>query len=76
MHLAPLRGERSDCEAIRVRGPLRDPERSGRSSGAAGDSLRSSSGDAPHPNLLPARGEKEQKVQTGYMGNRIDRRHG
>ncbi len=46
-YLSPPRGERSDCEAIGVRGPIRDSE---------------PSGNAPSPHPLPARGERVSRV--------------
>lgn len=47
-NLSPVRGERSECEAIRVRGPIRDSERQSM---------------PHHPDLLPARGEKGKLVR-------------
>jgi branched-chain amino acid transport system ATP-binding protein len=33
-------------------------------------------GEAPHPSPLPASGEREGPVLTGYIGDTVDRRHG
>src|SRR5208282_5491574 len=51
-------------EGGRVRGPLRDSERRGRSSVVADYSLDAQAADAPpHPDPLPARGEREPVAQ-------------
>ncbi len=51
-------------EGGRVRGPLRDSERRGRSSGVADYSPNAQAADAPpHPDPLPARGEREPVAQ-------------
>jgi hypothetical protein len=53
----PACGERSTREARRVRGPLRESERAER---------------PPHPDLLPARGEKERAEQEAIQCICID----
>jgi hypothetical protein len=60
--LSPLRGERSDCQRVRpeVAGPMTSSAIRVRGRGRG----LSQAATPPHPNLLPARGEKEQRRAT------------
>ena len=57
-----------------VRGPRRDSERRGSSSGVADNSGDAQAAQAPpHPDLLPARGEKEEPSRTRKYLHRMQR---
>jgi hypothetical protein len=71
--LPAARGEVERSEAPRVRGPLRDSERRGWRNGVA-DLRREAypSREAPHPDPLPARGERENsRERLDVAGGRI-----
>jgi hypothetical protein len=59
----PVRGERSDRETIRVRGPVRESERLQNPLQPRESELRTlRRGETPpHPDPLPARGAREKK---------------
>jgi hypothetical protein len=63
----PARGERSDRETIRVRGPVRESQRSERARKPVhATELRTlkSVESPPHPDPLPARGEREKGLAS------------
>src|SRR5579871_3282197 len=66
VHLSPPRGERSSREARRVRGRRRESERCDKFERTRLSNTNDSQAAAtpPHPNPLPARGERETQARA------------